>query len=361
VTGKQPRRPVRAGETRSQFGHALDQLLPLPAPRKAFRRWRHTRPFWAGVLVILGGLVIISYPFGPLPAVMVIGADALTGITIGLILVIGGLFFWFAPHQRMFVSIVLMLLSILSLVVTNLGGWFVGMILGMVGSAMGFGWQPGGDYLRNTKGTAALAAIGVLLASVVAYGHTAEPALAQQRLPSTGCGSTPVNAATLKGQVTVVETETLPVQGDCPAVEVIAIYIHQATLTEYHLQSPRTSSGEVLDLLTDLQLENTWLFATRLHADIKLGGLLGVDLPIEPALPTGAVPITPQLVDTLDTLGVTPLRLNLNATNASLGQPLVLSPEVNLTDFAIRVVPGPTIGIGPQSPDVRYRPVTASG
>jgi hypothetical protein len=86
-----------------------------------------------------------------------------------------------------------------------------------------------------------------------------------------------------------------------------------------------------------------------------------VDLPIEPALPTGAVPITPQLVDTLDTLGVTPLRLNLNATNASLGQPLVLSPEVNLTDFSIRVVQGPTIGIGPQPPDVRYRPATASG
>lgn len=359
MTGKQPRRPVQAGETRSLFGHALDQLLPLPAQRKAFRRWRHTRPFWAGVLVILGGLVIISYPFGPLPAVMVISADTFTGIAIGLILVIGGLFLWFAPHQRMFVSIVLMLVSIVSLVQTNLGGWFAGMILGMAGSAMGFGWQPGGDYLR--KGAAAVAAIGVLLASVVAYGHTAEPALAQQRWPSTGCGSTPVNAATLKGQVTVVETETLPVQGGCPPVEVITIYIHQATLTDYHLQSPRTRTGEVLDLRTDLRLENTWLFATRLHADIKLGGLLGLDLPIEPALPTGAVPITPQLVDTLGTLGVTPLRLKLDATNASLGQPLVLSTEVKLTDFSLRVVPGPTIGIGPRSRDVRYRPAAASG
>lgn len=370
MKSEKPRRGVRAGDTRSVFGEALDQQLPLPEQRRAFRRWRHTRPFWGGVFAILGGLVIISYPLGPMPSIMAIGAAALTGITIGLILIIGGLFFWFAPHQRMFVAIVLMLMSILSLVVTNLGGFFLGMIFGMLGSSMGFGWKPGADFKRKgasgaepekpspaprggssaTKRAAAIGGLGMLLTSAVAIGGHAEPALAQQEWPSTGCGETPVNAETLIGEVTIVKTLTLPVRGNCPPVEVIRIFVHEATLTQYHLESPPTSTGEVMQLITNVKLVNTELFATRLHADIKLGALLGVDLPIDPPLPSGAVPITPDLVNLLGTVPeVLPLeRLKLDATNASLGQPLALSPRVDLTDFAIRVVPGPTIGVGPR-------------
>lgn len=353
--------PVEAGDTRSRFGHALDTLLPYPRQRAAFRRWRHTRPFWGGLLVMAAGVVLISYPLGPWPQMVALGAAGFTGIAIGLILIIGGLFVWFAPHQRLFISIVLMICSVLALIASNLGGFLMGTALGVTGSAMIFGWREGGDYKRKgapgskpspaprgtsvTDKTLAIAAIAVLVVSSAVVMSRQEPAVAQQQWPMIGCGSTPVNAATIVGKITVVETLTLQRQG-CSDLRVSRIFVHKATLTEYHLQSPQTRTGEVMSLFTDVTLLNTELFASVLHADVKLSGLIGLDLPFEPALPTGVVPITPQLVDTLGSVpGVLPLTLNLNATDASLMQPLAASPDVRLSNFAIRVQRGPTITV----------------
>lgn len=356
-----PRVPVEAGDTRSRFGHALDTLLPYPRQRAALRRWRHTRPFWGGLLVIAAGVVLISFTLGPWAQMIALSSALFPGIAIGLILIIGGLFVWFAPQQRLFISIVLMICSLLALVVSNLGGFLIATALGVTGSAMIFGWREGGDYKRKgapgskpspvprgtsvTDKTLAIAAIAVLVVSSTVVMSRQEPAVAQPRFPMIGCGSTPVNAATLVGKVTVVETLTLQRQG-CPDLRVSRIFIHQATLTEYHLQSPPTRTGEVMSLLTDLTLFDTELLATVLHADVKLSGLIGLDLPFEPALPSGVVPITPQLVDTLGTVpGVLPLTLNLNATDVSLMQPLVASPDVRLSNFSIRVQRGPTITV----------------
>ncbi|MGX1882183.1 DUF6114 domain-containing protein [Streptomyces sp. NPDC055287] len=63
------------------------------------------------------------------------------GIGIGLALIAADLFLWFLPHTRHCVS-VNALLSVLSFAATNLGGFVVGMGLGIAGSAMGFGWTP---------------------------------------------------------------------------------------------------------------------------------------------------------------------------------------------------------------------------
>lgn len=357
------RTPVAAGDTRSRFGHALDIQLPLPEHRRRFRRWRHTRPFWAGLLVIVAGILLISYPIGPWPQMVALGSAAFTGMAIGLILIIGGLFLWFAPHQRLFLSLVLMICSILALVASNLGGFLVGTALGMLGSAMAFGWREG-DYKRKgapvdatktprpkpgpgssaTNKTAAIAAVALLVASSMITGLRAAPALAQQQWPGMGCGETRVNSATVKGQVKVMETVTLRSPGGC-SVRASRIFVIDATLSRYHLQSPRTSTGEVMQLLTDVHLVNTELFATELYADIKLGALIDVPLPIDPPLPTGVFPITPDLVDVLGTLGLLPLPLNLDATDAALGQPLAISENVEISNAVIRVMKGPTITV----------------
>ncbi|GAA1667237.1 hypothetical protein GCM10009765_15900 [Fodinicola feengrottensis] len=120
----------------------LDRVLPAAAARRPFRSWRRSRPFWAGVLVIAAGVEIVFYPLAPLATMISIGTAAVAGLTIGLILITAGLFFWFAPQQRMFISIVTMLCSLASLVLSNLGGFIVGMMLGLIGSSMAFGWRP---------------------------------------------------------------------------------------------------------------------------------------------------------------------------------------------------------------------------
>jgi hypothetical protein len=58
------------------------------------------------------------------------------------ILVACGMLMWFSPQQRMFYSIVGAMTAVFSLIAVNLGGFFIGMVLGMLGGALGFGWVP---------------------------------------------------------------------------------------------------------------------------------------------------------------------------------------------------------------------------
>ncbi|MEU3961899.1 DUF6114 domain-containing protein [Streptomyces buecherae] len=118
------------------------QGLPLSRQRAAFRDWRRTRPFWAGLLLVLGGLELMAIPLSPLTVLVSLGLGGIAAIGIGIALVVAGLFLWFAPRTRHYVSINALLLSVLSFAATNLGGFLIGMVLGIVGSAMGFGWTP---------------------------------------------------------------------------------------------------------------------------------------------------------------------------------------------------------------------------
>lgn len=120
----------------------LREKLPFPKLRAPVREWRQSRPFLAGILVMIGGAVIILYPLAPLPVLLEIGMTAILGVALGLVLIVGGLFFWFTPGNRVFVSIVTAIASVASLVVSNLGGFVVGMMAGIIGSCLAFGWTP---------------------------------------------------------------------------------------------------------------------------------------------------------------------------------------------------------------------------
>ncbi|WP_310718728.1 DUF6114 domain-containing protein [Streptomyces lydicus] len=74
-----------------------------------------------------------------------LGGPAALGI--GLALMAAGLFLWCAPATHHYVSINALILSVLSFAATNLGGFLVGTALGIAGSAMGFGWMPGREFV----------------------------------------------------------------------------------------------------------------------------------------------------------------------------------------------------------------------
>lgn len=118
------------------------RVPPLPDARRAFRRWRRTRPFWAGLLLVLGGAELLAVPLSPVTVLVSLGLGGLAAIGIGLALIVAGLFLWYAPATRRYVSLHALILSVLSFAATNLGGFLVGMALGIAGSAMGFGWTP---------------------------------------------------------------------------------------------------------------------------------------------------------------------------------------------------------------------------
>jgi hypothetical protein len=117
--------------------------------RSAFRRWRRSRPFWGGLLLVLGGLEMLLIPLtgvlarGQIKLVIYVGIGGVFGILIGALLIACGLALWFSPVHKTFYAIAGLLLSLLSFIGTNLGGFFIGMLLGIVGGSLAFAWTPG--------------------------------------------------------------------------------------------------------------------------------------------------------------------------------------------------------------------------
>jgi len=118
---------------------------PLSRARYAFRHWRRTRPFWGGLLVVLGAAEILVSEHAPLPVVIHIGLQGLAGYLIPAILLLIGLLLWFNPVQRTFYSLLAVVLALGSWITSNLGGFFVGMLLGVVGGSLAFAWTSSGD------------------------------------------------------------------------------------------------------------------------------------------------------------------------------------------------------------------------
>ncbi|MBC2869282.1 DUF6114 domain-containing protein [Streptomyces mexicanus] len=115
--------------------------------RLQFRAWRGTRPFWAGLLVLLGGFPIIYFPYahlqlGHLTLAMATTAGA-GSLIIGVLLIVLGISLWFQKHIRVFAGVASILLALVSIPVSNFGGFVIGFLLALVGGALAVSWAPG--------------------------------------------------------------------------------------------------------------------------------------------------------------------------------------------------------------------------
>ncbi|MEU3552629.1 DUF6114 domain-containing protein [Streptomyces fragilis] len=115
--------------------------------RRNFRTWRGTRPFWAGLFVMLAGLPIGYFPYadlhiGNLTMTMATTAGA-GSLIIGVLLGVLGLCLWFQRHIQIFCGVAAILLGLVSIPVSNLGGFFIGFLLALIGGAMAIAWAPG--------------------------------------------------------------------------------------------------------------------------------------------------------------------------------------------------------------------------
>lgn len=123
---------------------------PAPGPQQSrfkrarlgFRQWRRTRPFWAGVWCILGGAIMMYGPLTAIKLLLVSGTVVWAGILIGALVVTMGLFMWFSPQFRQVLGVLAVLFSVVSLITSNLGGFIIGLLFGVIGGSMAFAWTP---------------------------------------------------------------------------------------------------------------------------------------------------------------------------------------------------------------------------
>ncbi|MEC4018427.1 DUF6114 domain-containing protein [Streptomyces sp. H27-D2] len=116
--------------------------------RQSFRVWRGQRPFWAGLLTLLGGLPIAYFPYANLTVGQLTVRMSTTAgsgsLIIGVLLVVLGLTMWFQPLVRIFAGVAALVLGMVSLVVSNFGGFLIGFLLALFGGGLAVAWGPGG-------------------------------------------------------------------------------------------------------------------------------------------------------------------------------------------------------------------------
>lgn len=119
----------------------------IRAIRRGFRTWRGQRPFWAGLFTLLGGIPIAYFPYasfklGHMTLAMSTTAGA-GSLIIGILLVTLGLTMWFHQIVRVFAGVAAILLALISLPVSNIGGFVIGFLLSLIGGALALSWAPG--------------------------------------------------------------------------------------------------------------------------------------------------------------------------------------------------------------------------
>ncbi|MER5889817.1 DUF6114 domain-containing protein [Streptomyces sp. NPDC001941] len=264
----------------------LEERLPLPEQRRRLRDWRRRRPFWAGVLLVLGGTELLLVPLSPLTVLVSLGLGGIAAIGIGLALVAAGLFLWFAPHARHYVSVNALILSVLSFAATNLGGFLVGMGLGIAGSAMGFGWTPVREEEPAVpRGPRSLSvALPVVLLAAAAHPAARAPAAAAPAVPPAPPAVTTTLFAPhgfLFAGVTQVPTRDGP-------LKVMVLRMRSASLTDYRLKT-RDGHDELGLEADSLDLSgNVTLYLTKFSGCLE--GLLCLTftpdgLPVPPVVP----------------------------------------------------------------------------
>ena len=120
----------------------MSTQIQAPKAPSAWRRWRKTRPFWGGLLVTLSGAEILLAVKAPLPVVLHVGMQGLVGYLVPIVLLLCGILLLTNPAQRLFYSTVAAVLALASWATSNLGGFFFGLLLGLIGSAAAFAWTP---------------------------------------------------------------------------------------------------------------------------------------------------------------------------------------------------------------------------
>lgn len=112
-----------------------------------FTRWRRKRPFAAGLFMILSGIIMITPAYLSFEVSnIVIQVATISGVStllIGALLITSGLMCWFKAETRLLAGVAAMILGIVALPLSNIGGFVIGTLCALIGGALALSWAPG--------------------------------------------------------------------------------------------------------------------------------------------------------------------------------------------------------------------------
>jgi hypothetical protein len=143
--------------------------------RRRFRAWRRSRPFWGGLIALIGAGELLLPDLAPVKVFLIQGVGAVaTGATVVLVVAMVALT-WMNPTLRQVTGIIIVVLALAAFPLSNLGGFGLGSVLLLVGGSMMAAWVP--KRVRKKKRRApesTVAALGLVVA-LVAVGALGGP------------------------------------------------------------------------------------------------------------------------------------------------------------------------------------------
>ncbi|MCZ9290402.1 DUF6114 domain-containing protein [Corynebacterium evansiae] len=129
------------------------QDVPAIKNTRGFGNWRRQRPFAAGLFMLLSGIIMIVPAYLSFEVSnIVIQVSTISGVStllIGALLITSALMTWFKPDTRLLTGVASLILGIVALPMSNIGGFVLGTLCAVIGGALALSWT---DEERAPKG-----------------------------------------------------------------------------------------------------------------------------------------------------------------------------------------------------------------
>ncbi|MEV0681811.1 DUF6114 domain-containing protein [Actinosynnema sp. NPDC050436] len=284
---------------------------------RRFTYWRRSRPFAAGVLLLLSSAVIALPPYATFQVgdlmISITTMGGVSALLIGTLLAVCGLSLWLRPQFRFAAGVTSAILSLVALVVTNLGGFLVGTFAGLTGAALALAWT---DQPKPPRRPVLHVGVVLLLAMT----------------PATGAGTTNARDTPLASSWTVTAS-TVRLDGVVyHGIERIVVngrpvetmrFTAERVEADNPVQTADLGDGHRLTIATAGHATTAFaasveLFALRLTGVVSVLGLIGIPVDFTPAHPPPLVPPSVVLTD-------------VTAVNALTSAVAITVPDGNLT------------------------------
>ena len=144
--------------------------MPAKGRLARFAEWRRNRPFVPGLLVLLSGVVIMTPAYLTLRIsdllVMISTLSGVSTLFLGAAQIMFALGIWLKPATAPYLGVFAILVSLVALPASNIGGFLLGSLLGIFGGAFALAWEPGERSERKAKKGGYSATVAALLVAV---------------------------------------------------------------------------------------------------------------------------------------------------------------------------------------------------